>query len=491
MKILVIVIFCIIYSFVSYFEISIFITQFYNKKRMFIIEKQELITWNKNILFLCSCMLLCLSIGFAFYNLEVACMIMLIASVVNFIQLKKIKFRFTRRSLTLLITTILLLLLLLINPYIVIYFSTILLILFPSVFCIFADILVYPLEWFIRFIYMKKAKKRLKMNPNLKIVGITGSYGKTSFKNYLFTLMYGKCNVIKTPGSVNTPMGICKFINNTLTPYDDFLILELGVDAPKTMKIFFKFLTVDVGVITSIGSMHLATFKTLENIKKEKMTLFSYVKDNSAKFYNSDSFSLDTKSNEIQKYSFNDISVIKQDENGTTFVMANKEYHVPILGKHQLTNLVGAIKVARYLKISLDSIVDSLQFIKAEPHRMSIEKIQNLVIIDDSYNANYMGMTEAIKVVDSFVGKKGIILNGLIELGEESDKKNYDIGTKLINFDEIVVLDSSPKGLFEALESNKKKYKVFANYQQGFHYLKSKNLNYILLCSNAHIEYIK
>jgi len=489
MNIAIAIIFYGLFGINVFFQISLFITQYYDPKRMLIIEKQRWSSWNKNSVYELSLIVLALSIGFLFSNVQVASLIAIVAMGVNFLAGKHILFKWTRRSIMLLVTTLLIPLLLLIDVPIVSYVLATLMLVWPSALIILCNYLLYPIECMIKKFYINRAKKRLKLNPKLVIVAITGSYGKTSFKNYLYTLLYGKYNVIKTPGSINTPMGICKFINNNLTPYDDYLLLELGVDAPNTMKKFFKIFTPQVAVITAIGPMHLATFKTLENIKKEKLALFHYMKEKGAKFYNSDSFTCQVK--DAIKYSFTDASVISQDETGTTFNYHGKECHVDLLGKHQITNLIGAIEVASYLKLPPDVIFDRLCLIKPEPQRMSISKMNKMTIIDDSYNANYLGMCEAISVITKFTGKKGIILNGLIELGKESEKQNYDLGTKLSDFQEIAILKSSSESLFKSLDTMHKKYKIFENYSQAFNYIKNKNLDYLLLCSNAHLEYIK
>ena len=138
----------------------------------------------------------------------------------------------------------------------------------------------------------------------------------------------------------------------------------------------------------------------------------------------------------------------------------------------------------------MEYIIKRLALIKAEPHRMSVTK-GTTTIIDDSYNANFVGLSEAINVINTFKGKKGIILNGIIEAGESSDKQNYEIGKLLTHFNEIVILSSTNEKLMEALDKAKKRYKKFDEYRDGISYLKKKKLDYILLCSRAEKDFIK
>ena len=494
MKILIYVLSYIVMVMLLFFKTSLFISQYYDAKRMILLEKQRYKEWNKNILKLVPFAFLLLSFGFIFYNPLIANILVLISLIFELIELKKILFKFTRRSLTLLIFSSLLPLISLINIYYITYSLMALLIIFQSALTIISNYILLPIELIIRGHYIRQVKRKINNAKNLKIIAITGSYGKTSFKNYLYSLLCGKYNVLKTPGSVNTPLGICKFINNNLTPYEDILILELGVDAPNTMKKFFKMFRPTIGIVTAIGEMHLATFKNINNIQKEKLSLFDEVSDPNGMFYNKDSPYMDLDPNYkkiAHPYSLNDVSNITYSINGTEFTYKNNKCIVNLLGKYQLTNLIGAIKVSEYLGLSFDYIFKRLSLIKPEQHRMSVSATNTTTYIDDSYNANYLGLSEAINIVGSFTGKKGIILNGIIEAGASGDKQNYEIGQMLKVFDEVVVLDSSNEKLMEGLEKSRKKYKKCVTYQEGLLFLKKKKLNYILLCSRAEKDFLK
>ena len=494
MKTLIYILSYIVMVMLLYFKTSLFISQYYDAKRMILLEKQRYKEWNKNILKLVPFAFLLLSFGFIFYNPLIANILVLISLIFELIEIKKILFKFTRRSVTLLIFSSLLPLIALININYITYSLIVLLIIFQSSLTIISNYILLPIELIIRSHYIRQVKRKINNAKNLKIIAITGSYGKTSFKNYLYSLLCGKYNVLKTPGSVNTPLGICKFINNNLTPYEDILILELGVDAPNTMKKFFKMFRPTIGIVTAIGEMHLATFKTIENIQKEKLSLFDEISDPNGMFYNKDSPYMDIDHNYkkvAHPYSLSDVSDITYSINGTEFTYKNNKCVVNLLGKYQLTNLIGAIKVSEYLGLPFDYIYKRLSLIKPEQHRMSITSTNTTIYIDDSYNANYLGLSEAINIVGNFNGKKGIILNGIIEAGASGDKQNYEIGQMIKVFDEVVVLDSSNEKLMEGLEKSRKKYKKCATYQEGLLYLKKKKLNYILLCSRAEKDFLK
>lgn len=470
---------------------AIFISQYYDYKRLLILLKQRITERSYQNLIICS--LFGLSLGLAFSNILISLVVLDVALLTNIFLIKKLVFKFTRRSVSLLFVHMIII------SVIAIFFSNLVFYIFASLatltlelLIIFTNFILIPYECVVRQFYINKAKKKIKTNRNLKIIAVTGSFGKTSFKNYLYSILCGQYNVIKTPGSVNTPMGICKFINNSLTPYDDILILEVGVDTPNTMKRFFKIFNPDIGVITSIGEMHLATFKTIENIQKEKMLLFNHLKGEKAKFYNKDCdlINISIKDN-IHPYSLDEVKIESTSIEGTKFEYNNQTYFAPIFGKHQLINLIGAIKVAKYLNVKEEILTNRVSFVKAETHRLSVEKVNNTYVIDDAYNANFLGMSEAINIITSFSGIKGIILNGVIETGVKSKEINFTLGTLLGGFDEIVVLSNSSQYLKDGLKSINKKFKVFTKYSEGYAYLLKKDLNYVLLCSRADKEFIK
>ncbi len=485
----------VILSIFSFFNLfcctATFISQYYDNKRLLIVAKQRIIPPSYHNMITIS--LFCFSFGLIFKYSLWSLGILLVGLLINIFYRKQVTFKFTRRSLSFLFVYLLIIVLsaIFLNNYFL-YAFHVLILLCTEIIVIFVNIMLCPYEHFVRKFYIGKAKRKLKNNPNLKIIAITGSFGKTSFKNYLYAILCGQYNVIKTPGSINTPMGICKFINSSLTPYDDILILELGVDAPNTMRKFFKIFHPDIGVITAIGEMHLATFKTIENIQKEKLSLFKNLKEEKAKFYNQDCklISLTTKDN-VHPYSLSEIKIISMSIEGTSFEYLNHVYFAPIFGRHQLLNLLGAIKVAKYLDIREDILVNRLNFVKAEKHRLSVEKINNTYIIDDAYNTNYLGISEAIGTLNSFSGSKGIILNGIIEAGSKAKEINFKLGTILASIDEVVLLKTANPDLKDGLRSVNKKFKVFAKYSEALAYLLKRDLNYILLSSKAENEFIK
>lgn len=128
----------------------------------------------------------------------------------------------------------------------------------------------------------------LKACPDLKVIGITGSYGKTSVKYYLSTVLKAKYNVLMTPESYNTPMGVVKTIREQLRPTHEIFVCEMGARHVGDIKEICDIVFPEYGIITSIGEQHLETFKSIENIIKTKFELYDAVADKDKMFLNGD-----------------------------------------------------------------------------------------------------------------------------------------------------------------------------------------------------------
>jgi len=155
------------------------------------------------------------------------------------------------------------------------FWLTLLIFIFLSPVFIFLSYITYlPLEIYYKNKLMSQAKQKLASLHSLKIIAITGSYGKTSTKDMLYTLLWKKFRVVKTPKSFNTPMGLSQTILDYLKPNTQIFIAELGAYKIGDIKKLTEFLHPTIGVITAIAPQHLERFGSLENIKKAKMELF-------------------------------------------------------------------------------------------------------------------------------------------------------------------------------------------------------------------------
>lgn len=308
-----------------------------------------------------------------------------------------------------------------------------------------------PVELSINQYYTNDAKKMLKACPNLKIIGITGSYGKTSVKYYLTTLLKSKYNVLMTPESYNTPMGVVKTIRGSLKATDEIFVCEMGAKWVGDIKELCDIVHPHHGIITSIGPQHLESFKTLDAIKGTKFELADALPEGGMLFLNGDDENItdhkgDRKhisySLENGDYSAFDIAV---SERGTTFKVKApdgeiQEFSTKLIGKHNVLNIVGAIAVSHKMGIALKDLRSAVRKLEGVPHRLQLSDKGNMTIIDDAYNSNPSGTKAALEALSLFNGYKILVTPGMVELGSKQDELNREFGQNAASVCDYVVL---------------------------------------------------
>lgn len=302
---------------------------------------------------------------------------------------------------------------------ILIHFDKLSLLLFPELVLLIASILLYPLERAINRRYLHLAKKK---RFNGIIIGITGSYGKTSTKMFIKKVLEMEYNVLATPSSFNTPLGISKVINNDLNDMYDFFIVEMGASHVGDIDELMDIITPDYSIITSIGNQHLQTFKSKKNIYNEKIKIL-----NNKTYINFVNSEIDIAK---RYYSFGDdgdcyAENIFEDQNGLSFdILCNEErYHLKtkIHGYHNVSNLLCSFMVGRFFGVPPAKICYALENMEAVANRLKIIDNGEEVIIDDSFNSNITGALNAIDTLLSMPGKKIIITPGFVELGKDNE----------------------------------------------------------------------
>ena len=311
---------------------------------------------------------------------------------------------------------------------------------FSQTFVCLSFLICLPIETLIQKYFIKKAKERLR-DVGAKVVAITGSFGKTSTKNFLYQILRKEFEVCVTPQSFNTPMGICKTILENLKDTDELVIFEYGARHIGDIEFLAKNFGVDFGIITPIGACHLETFKKIENIESEKYQLcknakefvvFNGKSDSSKKLYKA----FDHKKFLVcQKNSFAYAKKIKFSQEGTNFVLCINKNEIAcktkILGEAGIDNIVTASAMAYLLGESLYDIQKEISSLKPSSHRLELIKTENVTIIDDSFNSNFAGFSDALKVLGNFSGRKFVITPGMVELGAKQYEQNFEIGKKI------------------------------------------------------------
>ena len=346
------------------------------------------------------------------------------------------------------------------------------------VFNMISNVINRPIEKGVNQYYINDAKKKLKSVPGLQIIGVTGSYGKTSVKFYLQTLLQGKYNVLVTPESYNTPMGIVKTIRGSLKPTHELFICEMGARHVGDIKEDTDIVHPHHGVITSVGPQHLETFHSMENIQKTKFELADALPEGGKLFLNGDNEYIQqqaklyknkffyysdieagtsrkadpdntrTDKAEVDKaedpavhhsteaeraagYCAKDVTVSQM---GTEFTVTapngeEERFQMKLVGAHNVINVVGAISVAHQFGMSLKELKIPVRRIQPVEHRMQMREQGNVTIIDDAYNSNPVGSKAAVETLAMFDGIRILVTPGMVELGAKEDEYNYKFGT--------------------------------------------------------------
>ena len=314
--------------------------------------------------------------------------------------------------------------------------------------------LTLPIEKAFSAWYINDAKKILKNHKNLKVIGITGSYGKTTTKFILTRILSEKFNTLCTPQSFNTPMGVVRTVREHLKPQTQIFVCEMGAKNIGDIKEICDIVEPICGMITSVGAQHLETFKTVDNVFNTKFELSDAVKTKNGKvFVSGDSKEIRKRINseEFTVFGTDDsfdytAENISYNKNGCEFeVMLGGEkvkLSSRLLGLHSVINITGAAAIAFEMGVSPEEIKYAVASLKPTEHRLEMKaSINGSLMIDDAYNSNPEGCLEAVRVLSSFDGmKKVIITPGLIELGEKEYDCNFALGLEAAKICDIIIL---------------------------------------------------
>lgn len=385
---------------------------------------------------------------------------------------KKLKLNYTKRLKRLIITFCLIVFLIVIFSiyvlnyyhidflnlyfYITLYTTYILVTYIIFELVILANIINKPIETMVKNYYKKMAMKKLSAMPNLEVIGITGSFGKTSTKNIVQAILQEQAPTLSTPASFNTPMGLCITIDKELTPLYKYFIAEMGAYRVGEIKELVTMVKPKYGIVTSVGSQHLETFKSIDNVLKTKMELIECLPYNGLGIINIDNEYIrdyQIKNNvKIKTYSlFNQEADIYTKEltytnNGMEFVAVYNQEEIPIktrlLGKYNVENILAGILLAKHLHLSNELIIHAISKIRPVKNRLELKPInQETIIIDDAFNANEMGIKEAINILGNFKDYQRILITpGLIDLGARQKSIHQDLGKYLTDFVDLVYI---------------------------------------------------
>lgn len=394
---------------------------------------------------------------------SVSKLIALILYVVNIItnlnKKSKKPLVYTSRVKRLIITALIIIAIILIPIYNLVGIQSVLITM--TIICMLVPVLLFvlnslnlPINKAINKWYINDAKKIIKEMPNLTVIGVTGSYGKTSVKTFLYKLLSSKYNVLIAPENYNTELGVTRTIRENLRATHEIFVCEMGADEVGEIKAICDIVNPKYGVITSIGPQHLETFGSMDNIVNTKFELEQSLPEDGIVFLNYDNEYISKRNvdKRVIKYGIDNSTNcdftaydITTSNKGLRFRVKDTDteeyvFETSLIGKHNVLNIVGAIAVCRNMGIPMKTLVQRVRQLESVPHRLQLINKGNDIIIDDAYNSNPSGSSYALDALSEFDGIKILVTPGMIELGEKQYECNYNFGAKAATICDYIVL---------------------------------------------------
>lgn len=334
--------------------------------------------------------------------------------------------------------------------YIIIAITPILL----SILVPFCHFVMIPLEKLINLKYLNGAKAKLGKLPTLIKIGITGSYGKTSTKYILNTILSEKYSVCISPYSFNTAMGLTKVVLDYLKPDNQILIAEMGAKQVGDIKELCDLIHPQYAILTSVAPQHLDTFGNLENITKTKNELIESLPVYGHAVFNCDN-AICQELSEKCKVSHSTTSLenqkctvfakdIKTSSSGTEFVAVIGDEEIvcktKLVGLHNVTNILMCIAMAKKLELTNAQIAKGISKLKPVAHRLELINSNGVKILDNSYNSSPESSVQSLNTLALFSGRKIVVTPGLIELGNREFEENKKFGENIAKIADIAII---------------------------------------------------
>ncbi len=314
----------------------------------------------------------------------------------------------------------------------------------------------WPLEKLISGFYLRDARRKLLRDPGLIRIGITGSYGKTSVKHIIGTILSEKYPTLVTPASFNTPMGVSRAIRELLTPSHQVFVAEMGARHMGDIRELCRLVKPTIGVLTSVGPQHLETFKTIERVAKAKYELFEALPADSRSYFCDDHaickqlYDRTEKPKTLISLTAGEADVwsgnIAVSAEGSAFDLCIRgkgkvRCHTLLLGEHNIVNILTSAAVASDLNLTLTQIANGISKLKPVSSRLElIPSPAGFTVINDAFNSNPVGAKAALKVLSQFPGRRIIITPGMVELGAHEADYNREFGRAIAEAADIAII---------------------------------------------------
>jgi len=310
----------------------------------------------------------------------------------------------------------------------------------------FSNLICAPFERANTNRHIKRAKKKIAESGAIKIA-VAGSYGKTSVKSILFSVLSQKYKTAATPRSYNTPVGIAKFINDGGADGAEVIIFEMGARKAGDISELCDLVEPDYSVLTGIAPQHLATFKTIEAIIAEKSVVLSRAKLGFATACGECVSAAIKESDAKKKFVVGKdilVSDILSTEDGVSFILegfgGRMSVSSKLLSEHSAYNIALAYAMAKALNMTDEEFLRGMENVDYVPHRLQKITSGGITVIDDGYNSNVVGARDSIAVLKLFKGKKYAVTPGLVEMGTLEKEANEKLGRELVGIDRVILV---------------------------------------------------
>lgn len=325
---------------------------------------------------------------------------------------------------------------------------------------------------------LKDMASYLRNHRPVKVVGVTGSVGKTSTRDMVYSVVKQKYKTLKTEGNYNNEIGLPL----TILRYHDeeVLVLEMGMNHLQEMSRLSMIARPDIACITNVGTAHIGELGSRENILKAKLEIIDGMKEGSTLIINQDNDMLQT----VELPHFNVVRVgkgkeasiqashIVLEETKSSFEVeyqGKKEIiEVPVQGEHNISNALIAIAVGIELNISLEDIKKGIQEFKLTKNRMDILEKNHKTVIDGTYNASVDSMKSSIDVLANYKKRKVAILADMLELGDYSQQLHEEVGSYVASkgIDILVCVGKEAKYIYQRARESMKDVYYFESNQE-------------------------
>lgn len=325
---------------------------------------------------------------------------------------------------------------------------------------------------------LKDMASYLRNHRPVKVVGVTGSVGKTSTRDMVYSVVKQKYKTLKTEGNYNNEIGLPL----TILRYHDeeVLVLEMGMNHLQEMSRLSMIARPDIACITNVGTAHIGELGSRENILKAKLEITDGMKEGSTLIINQDNDMLQTVElphlNVVRVGKGKEASIqashIILEETKSSFEVeyqGKKEIiEVPVQGEHNISNALIAIAVGIELNISLEDIKKGIQEFKLTKNRMDILEKNHKTVIDGTYNASVDSMKSSIDVLANYKKRKVAILADMLELGDYSQQLHEEVGSYVASkgIDILVCVGKEAKYIYQKARESMKDVYYFESNQE-------------------------